>query len=105
MTTLVTLGALGLLGTIWFVWGAAVKILRAARRARGPSQPMLAACGIATAGLAASLVFFDALAFVQSMLVFVVVAAIGLRARALEQEAEAEEVVPAARFQPVPAAG
>ncbi len=82
LNTLVTLGAIGLLATAWFVWGAASKTVRAARRATGREASLLAACGLAASGFAFGLLFFDAFAFVQAKLVFVAVAALGLRVAA-----------------------
>lgn len=84
MATLVMLGALGLAAVIWFVWGAAIKLAAAARRHReGPEADIVAACAISCAGFAASMLFFDAFAFVQATLIFFVIAAVGLRVREL----------------------
>jgi O-antigen ligase len=82
LNALVTLGAIGLLATAWFVWGAAIKTVRAARRATGREASLLAACGLAASGFAFGMVFFDAFAFVQATLFFVAVAALGLRVAA-----------------------
>ena len=82
LNALVTLGAIGLLATAWFVWGAAIKTVRAARRATGREASLLAACGLAASGFAFGMLFFDAFAFVQATLVFVAVAALGLRVAA-----------------------
>jgi hypothetical protein len=78
MSTLVQLGLLGLIGAIWFVWGAIVKMARAAARTTGPRSDLLAACAVAGAGFGTAMFFFDAFAFVQCTLVFVLLAALGL---------------------------
>ena len=81
MATLVSLGALGLIAAIWVVWGAAFKLIRAARKHReGPEADLVAACALSCAGFGASMLFFDAFAFVQATLVFFIIAAVGLRA-------------------------
>ncbi|MET0938704.1 MAG: O-antigen ligase family protein [Gaiellaceae bacterium] len=84
MATLVSLGALGLIAAIWVVWGAAFKLIRSARRHReGPEADLVAACALSCAGFGASMLFFDAFAFVQATLVFFIIAAVGLRLRQL----------------------
>jgi hypothetical protein len=84
MATLVSLGALGLIAAIWVVWGAAFKLIRAARKHReGPEADLVAACALSCAGFGASMLFFDAFAFVQATLVFFIIAAVGLRLRQL----------------------
>jgi hypothetical protein len=102
MNTLVTLGALGTLVTLWFVWGAARKTVTAARRATGREASLLAACGLAASGFAAGMLFFDAFAFVQATLVFVAVAALGLRVAAVvaAETVEATGREPARRERP-----
>jgi hypothetical protein len=82
MNSLVSLGSLGFVGVVWFVWGAAVKLTRAARRATGEEGDLLAACAISCAGFGAAMLTFDAFSFVQATLLFFIVAALGLRARA-----------------------
>jgi O-antigen ligase/polysaccharide polymerase Wzy-like membrane protein len=87
MNTLVGLGALGFFGVVWFVWGAAFKIGRAAKREPDrPEAPLLRACAISCFGFALGLLTFDAFSFVQSTLIFYVIAAIGLAARRLSSE-------------------
>ena len=84
MATLVSLGALGLIAAIWVVWGAAFKLTAAARRHReGPEADLVAACALSCAGFGASMLFFDAFAFVQATIVFFIIAAVGLRLRQL----------------------
>jgi O-antigen ligase/polysaccharide polymerase Wzy-like membrane protein len=84
MSTLVQLGALGIAAAVWFVWGAAIKLARAARQHReGPEADIVAATAISCAGFAASMLFFDAFAFVQATLIFFIIAAVGLRVREL----------------------
>jgi polysaccharide biosynthesis protein PslJ len=78
MRTLVQLGLLGLLGVIAFVWGSVIRLYRAARRSTGPPSDMLVACVVSCAGFGVAMFFFDAFAFVQSTLVFVFLAALGL---------------------------
>jgi O-Antigen ligase len=83
LESLVSLGLVGFVGILWFVWGAVVKLVRAARRTSGEASDLLAACAAACAGFAAGMVTFDVFSFVQVTLLFCVVAALGLRARAL----------------------
>jgi hypothetical protein len=85
LTTLVGLGAFGLIGFIWFFWGGVVKLGRAARRTAGSHSDLLAACTAATAGFAAGMFTYDAFAFVQVTVFAFMIAALGLRARALAQ--------------------
>jgi hypothetical protein len=94
LNTLVTLGTLGILATAWFTWGAAAKIVGAARRTTGKSGDLMVACGLSSAAFAAGMVFFDAFSFVQGTLLFVVIAAVGLRVAAVCRQ-EAEEPAPA----------
>jgi hypothetical protein len=87
MASLVALGALGIAAVIWVVWGAAFKLIVAARRHReGPEADLVAACALSCAGFGASMLFFDAFAFVQAALVFFIIAAVGLRLRQLGLE-------------------
>ena len=86
LNTLVSLGILGLVATVWFVWGAAGKLGRAARRRAGPQADLFAACSVSCAGYAASMLLFDSFAFVQSTLMFFLIAALGLRARELSKQ-------------------
>lgn len=88
MNTLVTLGVIGIVGVIWFCWGAAVKLAGTARRRVDRWGDLTAAASISSAGFAAGIFFFDAFAFVQTTLVFFVIAAIGLRVRALTRDSE-----------------
>jgi hypothetical protein len=84
LSTLVMLGGIGLVATIWFVWGAAVKLAVAAHRHRESHEAdLVAACAVSCAGFAASMLFFDAFAFVQTTIIFLIVAAVGLRLREL----------------------
>jgi len=84
MNTLVSLGAVGLIGVIWFVWGSVLKLGRTARRRRGrEGGALVAACAISCAGFGAAMLTYDAFTFVQSTLLFMIVAALGLRARSL----------------------
>jgi len=83
LNTLVSIGFVGLVAVIWFVWGAAWQLAGAARRARGRESDLVAACAVSSAGFAAGMFTFDAFAFVQCTILFFVIAALGLRARAL----------------------
>ncbi len=84
MNTLVSLGALGLIGVVWLVWGSTVKLGRSARRLPGGSRrDLLTACTASCAGFGAAMLTYDAFSFVQSTLVFLIIAAVGLRARSL----------------------
>jgi polysaccharide biosynthesis protein PslJ len=87
MNTLVSLGALGLFAVIWLVWGTAIRLGRAARaRSTIPGSDLVAATAVCCVGFGASMLTFDAFAFVQATLLFFVIAALGLRARALLEE-------------------
>lgn len=83
MRTLVTLGALGLAASVWFIWGAVVKLARAARRTFDESGDLVAACAVSCAGFAVGMFTYDTFAFVQVTLLFYIIAALGLTARAL----------------------
>ena len=88
LDTLVKLGAIGILGVVLLVWGGAISLFRHARRLRGPTSDLLAACSIGAFGFAAALFFYDAFAFVQGTLVFVMIIALGHRASTLAPPAE-----------------
>jgi hypothetical protein len=81
--TLVQLGILGIIGTAWLVFGSLVTLGRYARRVRGPRSDLAAACAAAIGAFGVSMFVFDAFAFVQSTIVFFMIAAIGLQARRL----------------------
>jgi len=83
MNTLVSIGALGLIGVLFFIWGSVGRMVRAARRARGPDAALVGTCAISAAGFGAGMATFDAFTFVQATLVFFIVTALGLRARTL----------------------
>ena len=83
LNSLVSIGFLGLLGVLWFVWGAVRRLVTTARHRAGPASDLVAACGISCAGFGAGMLTFDAFSFVQCTLVFFVIAALGLRTRAL----------------------
>ena len=83
MNSLVSIGALGVLGVIWFVWGAGIALLKAARRRVGADGDLIAACAASVVGFGAGMLTFDAFSFVQCTLIFFVIAALGLRVRAL----------------------
>ena len=72
-----------LVGVVWFVWGGVVKLVRSAKRTSGEHGDLLAACAVATVAFATCMATLDAFSFVQVTLLFYVVAALGLRARAL----------------------
>lgn len=82
LNILVTMGVLGVVAMVWFSFGSIVKLFRAAR-ARGPRSDLMAACCVSATGFVASMLVFDAFAFVQASLMFFIVVAIGLRAREL----------------------
>jgi polysaccharide biosynthesis protein PslJ len=81
--TLVQLGILGIVGTAWLVFGSLVTLGRFSRRVRGPRSDLAAACAAAIGAFGVSMFVFDAFAFVQSTIVFLMIAAIGLQARRL----------------------
>lgn len=82
MNTLISIGLIGLIAVVWFVWGSAAKLISAARKVHGEAGNLLSACAIAAAGFAASMFTFDAFSFVQVTLLFFIISAVGLRARA-----------------------
>jgi O-Antigen ligase len=82
MNTLISMGLIGLLAVVWFVWGSAAKLASAARKVHGEVGNLLSACAVAAAGFAASMFTFDAFSFVQVTLLFFIISAVGLRARA-----------------------
>jgi polysaccharide biosynthesis protein PslJ len=86
METLVSLGFIGFVGVLWFIWGAIVKLGRSARRTAGELGDLLGACAVSCVGFAAGMLTLDAFSFVQVTLLFYIVAAVGLRARALMAE-------------------
>ena len=83
LNTLVSLGVLGVVGTAWFVLGSLIVVGRFARRVRGPRSDLAASCAAAIGAFGISMFVFDAFAFVQSTILFFVIAAIGLQARRL----------------------
>jgi hypothetical protein len=83
LNSLVSIGFLGLAGVLWFVWGAVRRLVTTARHRTGPAGDLVAACAVACAGFGAGMLTFDAFAFVQCTLIFFLIAATGLRARAL----------------------
>lgn len=83
LSTLVALGVLGVLATAWFIFGSLVTVGRFARRVRGPRSELAAACAAAIGAFGVSMLVFDAFAFVQSTILFFVIAALGLQARRL----------------------
>lgn len=84
LAILVGLGLLGFIGAVWFVWGAVVKLVRSARRTVGQTSNRLTAIAIACTGYGAGMVTYDSFAFVQVTFLFFVIAALGLRARAVQ---------------------
>jgi hypothetical protein len=79
MSTLLQLGLLGLIGVVMLVWGTTIRLIRAARGATGPPSDLLTACAVACAGFGVGIFFFDAFAFAQCTIVFMIIAALGLR--------------------------
>ena len=85
MATLVQLGAVGLLAAIALIWGSVTRLFRAARRSTGPPSDLLTACAVSCAGFGVAMFFFDAFAFAQTTIVFMFIAALGLRVAWLER--------------------
>jgi hypothetical protein len=83
MSTLVSLGIIGFIGVAWFILGGVLKLIRAARHSVGQVSDLVTAFAVSTAGFAAGMLAFDAFSFVQCTLIFFVLMALGLRARAL----------------------
>jgi polysaccharide biosynthesis protein PslJ len=86
MATLVQLGVLGLLGAIMLVWGSVIRLFRAAKHSTGPPGDLLTACAVSCAGFGVSMFFYDAFAFAQTTIVFIFVAALGLRVARLQRQ-------------------
>ena len=63
---------------LWLIGAIVFRLVRASRRARG-QLPLLSACTASVAGFAASMLTFDAFAFVQCSIFFFAIAALGLR--------------------------
>ena len=78
LTSLVGHGIVGLGAVLWLIGAIVFRLVRSARRARG-QLPLLSACTAAVAGFAASMLTFDAFAFVQCSIFFFTIAALGLR--------------------------
>jgi O-antigen ligase len=78
LTSLVGHGVIGLGAVVWLFGGIVFRLVRASRRARG-QLPLLSACTAAVAGFTASMLTFDAFAFVQCSIFFFTIAALGLR--------------------------
>jgi hypothetical protein len=78
LTSLVGHGIVGLGAVLWLLGAIVFRLVRASRRARG-QLPLLSACTAAVAGFAASMLTFDAFAFVQCSIFFFAIAALGLR--------------------------
>ena len=85
MATLVQLGAVGLLGAFALIWGSVIRLFRTARRSTGPPSDLLTACAVSCAGFGVAMFFFDAFAFAQTTIVFMFIAALGLRVAGLER--------------------
>jgi hypothetical protein len=78
LTSLVGHGIVGLAAVVWLIGAIVFRLVRASRRARG-QLPLLSACTASVAGFAASMLTFDAFAFVQCSIFFFAIAALGLR--------------------------
>ena len=85
LNSLVSIGLLGLIGVLWFVWGGVRRLVGSARRLAGPESDLIAACAVSCAGFGVGMLTFDAFSFVQCTLVFFLIAAVGLRTRALAE--------------------
>jgi O-antigen ligase/polysaccharide polymerase Wzy-like membrane protein len=80
---LVALGAFGMIALLWFMWGSVVKLALSARQLVDLTGDFLAACAATTTGFTVGMLSYDAFAFPQVTFLFCVVAALGLKARAL----------------------
>ena len=85
MSTIVELGLLGFLGVIALVWGSAIRLYRAAKHSTGPPSDLFTACAISCFGFGVAMFFFDAFAFAQCTIIFVFLAALGLRVARVER--------------------
>src|SRR5262249_24921861 len=83
MNSLVSIGVIGFIGALWFILGGVLKLIRSAKGAVGAVSDLTTACAVSTAGFAGGMLAFDAFSFVQCTLIFFVLMALGLRARAL----------------------
>jgi hypothetical protein len=79
MNTLVLTGVLGIAAVIWFMLASSLRLLNGAFVRAGPAGDLLVAAGSSVLAFTVAMVFFDAFSFVQSTLVFLVIAAAGLR--------------------------
>jgi hypothetical protein len=83
LTTLVEFGIVGVIALAWLSFGTVIKLGRAGKDDHSPAGDLMALCAISCAGFSASMFLYDAIAFIQVTLVFFVVAALGMRARAI----------------------
>lgn len=86
LTMLVEFGIVGVVALAWLSFGVVIKLGAAGKNDHSPAGDLMALCAISCAGFGASMFLYDAIAFIQVTLVFFVVAALGMRARALVRE-------------------
>jgi O-antigen ligase len=86
LTMLVEFGIVGVIALAWLSLAVVFKLGAAGRNDHSPAGDLMALCAISCAGFTASMFLYDAIAFIQVTLVFFVVAALGMRARAIRRE-------------------
>jgi polysaccharide biosynthesis protein PslJ len=89
LTMLVEFGIVGVVALAWLSLAVVLKLGAAGRDDHSPAGDLMALCAISCAGFGASMFLYDAIAFIQVTLVFFVIAALGMRARALALEERA----------------
>ncbi len=104
LTSLVGHGILGLAAVLWLIGAIVFRLIRSARRARRSTAAAERLHG-AVAGFAASMLTFDAFAFVQCSIFFFTIAALGLRYASFHGlDGPRAEVAEAPALRPSPAA-
>jgi polysaccharide biosynthesis protein PslJ len=83
LTMLVEYGIVGVVALAWLSFAVVLKLGAAGKNDHSPAGDLMALCAISCAGFAASMFLYDAIAFIQVTLVFFVIAALGMRARAI----------------------
>lgn len=86
LTMLVEFGIVGTVALAWLSIGVVLKLGIAGKSDYSPAGELMALSAISCAGFGASMFLYDAIAFIQVTLVFFVIAALGMRARAIRRE-------------------
>jgi polysaccharide biosynthesis protein PslJ len=83
LTMLVEYGVVGVVALAWLSLAVVLKLGAAGKHDHSPAGDLMALCAISCTGFVASMLLYDAIAFIQVTLVFFVVAALGMRTREL----------------------